>query len=915
MARYSIGIDLGTSNCALAFVDLLDPHATIQVLPILQLEQGGITTEAPTLPSFLYLALPDEARSGLLSISGVSNAQPKYAVGRFARSQSAIQPQRVISSAKSWLCHDGVDREDKILPWESTDIPRHERLSPVEASARYLEHLKHCWDVSVARSADTTFVNQQITITVPASFDEPSIELTLKAAKLAGYPAAVRVLEEPQAAFYCWLAQQGEKLSATFLPGAQELTILSCDIGGGTTDFSIFTAARHAAEENEDNIEIMRVAVSDHLLLGGDNIDLTLSHLAASRIQGNRKRLSPRQWGHLVAAVRALKEQILSDEDVSLQEELRVAIPGEGASLLAGSLTVALNKDEIVSTIRDGFFPLVPKHARPEQRSSALVDWGLPFPADTAVTRHLAEFIAGRTIDAVLFNGGVLKPEPLRAHLLEIIASWQLRTPAELRNHDLELAVAIGAAHYGKVLQTRRGRIKGGYSHSLYLELPATADGSPSAVQAFCLIPRGFEAGAVSFAEHRFKLTVNQPIRLQLWASNVRADAAGDIVRLTDGEARRLPPVQTIVSPTQLPRDAINVEVKLEAQLSDVGLFQLFCTPVTGDLTNNRWALDFDLRRSEAFNYASVLERAPEELIDSGTQLITDTFERREPKVKPKFLVKELESAFGQTRHEWGLPLLRGLWPGLAKTMTKRDRSVEHETAWLGLAGTLLRPGYGAQLDPLRMQELWRVFNLGLAFPREPRSSIQWWIMWRRVCGGLDQPQQEKIAGPLMQLLRKRTELSSEAWRLLAALERIRREWRQEIGEQIVEKISSGRAKHVSDLIWAFGRLASRVPLYADSHKVVDPTVIPIWYHALKDLNWRAPELTNLIDAFAKAARLTGDAEHDIDQNTRSEIVRKMQSSGATAQQLRLVTEHVLVDLSDRASLFGESLPGGLQLV
>ena len=416
-ARFSIGIDLGTTGSALAYVPLAgDAHAN--VLNVAQWETSDALIEAMTLPSFLYF--PEDALAEQLH--GRVPETPGWIVGRLARRRAGEIPGRVVRSAKSWLCHHAADRSAPILPWGSEDLPPTNKISPVQAAAFILNYFRGAWDSRFAPHGDA-FDDQEVTVTVPASFDAAAQRLTLSAAEEAGFPSTVHLLEEPQAAFYCWLEQHS--LSGSLWEGfndARPRHVLVVDIGGGTSDFSLFEL-RPATTGGIPNIT--RVAVSEHILLGGDNIDLALAVLLEPRLAGERGRISGPQWDHLVASCRDIKEQALSGF-ASPDQQFMVALPGRGSSLVGTAQTAALARDEVERLVLDGFFPACDASARPYRTQAGLRDWGLPYAADSAVTHHLADFLRDRPrVDAVLFNGGSLQASLLRNRLLEQLAVWQ----------------------------------------------------------------------------------------------------------------------------------------------------------------------------------------------------------------------------------------------------------------------------------------------------------------------------------------------------------------------------------------------------------------------------------------------------------------------------------------------------------
>src|SRR5215469_7884811 len=467
-AHFSIGIDLGTTNCAVAFVPL-DDEARSEIFGIPQWDTLSAIAESPALPSFLYL--PDEAAAAVIQTGKVGNEE--WVVGRLARKKAVESPGRVVHSAKSWLCHHTSDRSARFLPWGSDDIARNGKISPVCASALILNHLKRAWNTRFADAGtDFEFNRQAITVTVPASFDAAAQQLTLTAALEAGFPETIHLLEEPQAAFYCWL--EGHDIATDLesrLPNQTDGTyhVLVVDIGGGTSDFSLFEfrSDRHRAAP-----KIKRQAVGDHILLGGDNVDLAIAHFLEPRLTGERGKLSGTQWDDLVARCRDLKETMLS-RDGDLDERFAVALPGRGTGLVTGTHTAHLTRAELRALVLDGFFPECDSRARPYRTQAALKEWGLPYASDCAVTRHLADFLRDRPrVDAILFNGGSLHPELLRQRICQLVGKWQGGlAPVALENTDLDLAVARGAALFGRSIHRKTERIEAGAARAVFLEV------------------------------------------------------------------------------------------------------------------------------------------------------------------------------------------------------------------------------------------------------------------------------------------------------------------------------------------------------------------------------------------------------------------------------------------------------------
>ncbi|HJQ83905.1 MAG TPA: Hsp70 family protein, partial [Candidatus Binatia bacterium] len=550
-ARYLVGIDLGTTNTACAWVDT-QAGRDIRVFEIPQLVAPGEVRAQPTLPSFVYLAGAHELPPGSLDLPWTTGRD--FCVGTLAREQGARVPGRLVASAKSWLCHGGVDRTAAILPWSApADVAR---ISPVEASARVLAHVREAWDAHFPAPLAT----QDVVLTVPASFDEVARELTLEAARLAGLPAVI-LLEEPQAAFYAWLVGHERDWRACV---AANPLVLVVDVGGGTTDLSLV-----AARGSRGELALERVAVGDHLLLGGDNIDIALAREIEARLAPQGGQLDPQRFHGLVSQCRAAKERLLADASLA---EVRVAVPGRGGAVVGGALAAPLSRADVEAVVLDRFFPRVAADARPRHTSGlALREWGLPFAEEAEVTRHLAEFLARQheaagqpevalaRPDAVLFNGGALEPAIVRERVCDVIGAWHGGArPLALDAESLQLAVARGAAYYGLVRRGLGVRIGGGAARTYYLGLGDD--------RALCLVPRGMEEGeAIEIAEPEFEVLANRPVAFPLFTATDRSgERAGDL-GATDGLAP-LPPLRTVLrfgrklQETALP---VHVEVRL----------------------------------------------------------------------------------------------------------------------------------------------------------------------------------------------------------------------------------------------------------------------------------------------------------------------------------------------------------------
>ncbi|BCQ55224.1 Hsp70 family protein [Burkholderia gladioli] len=608
-ARYSIGIDLGTTHCALSYVDLAASDgdaAAQQVLPIAQLSSPGAVASPELLPSFLYLPHEGELAAGDLSLPWTASRD--YAVGEMARSRGAGTPIRLVSSAKSWLCHPGVDRRAAILPNDAP--PEVARVSPLEASVRYLNHLREAWDHA---HPDAPFAAQDVTVTIPASFDPAARELTAEAAQAAGY-TRMTLLEEPQAALYSWIQKSGGGWRKDVKVGD---IILVVDVGGGTTDLSLI-----AVVEREGNLELHRVAVGEHILLGGDNMDLALAHVVARKLAAQGTQADPWQLRALTYACRGAKETLLSDRSV---ETVPLVVPSRGSKLIGGSIRTELTRAELTQILLEGFFPQVEASARPAVRTRAgLTQLGLPYAQDAGITRHLAAFL-GKQVgalaeldglpaaahhpgasflhpSAVLFNGGVFKSELLTERILAILNGWLAAdgaAPARLLGGaDLDLAVARGAAYYGYVKRGRGVRIRGGTARAYYVAIESAMPAIPGMeppISALCVAPFGMEEGSdAALPEQEFGLVVGEPVQFRFFGSSVRRqDQVGDLLDYwSPEELQELEAIQaTLPADGRTPGEV--VAVRLHARVTEAGTLELEALPRGSEA---RWKVEFDVR-------------------------------------------------------------------------------------------------------------------------------------------------------------------------------------------------------------------------------------------------------------------------------------------------------------------------------
>ncbi|SAK57830.1 chaperone heat-shock protein [Caballeronia hypogeia] len=917
-ARYSVGIDLGTSNTVVAYAE--SGSNEIRVFDIDQLVGAGEVAALPLLPSLRYHFAPGELKSADLQLPWGEMEAPAV-IGRFARTLGAQVPGRLVSSAKSWLSHAAVDRLAPILPWGAGDEV--EKISPVIASASYLAHVHAAWN---ERFPDAPLDAQDVVLTVPASFDEGARALTLEAARMAGLET-LRLLEEPQAAFYDWLFHHRETL-AEELAGTRLAMIV--DVGGGTTDLTLIQVSMEDGEP-----ALTRIGVGNHLMLGGDNMDLALAHLVEKRLAGHDARLSAGRLSQLVERCRAAKEQLLGE---NAPDSTSITLLGAGSKLIGGARSAEVTRDEIERIIVEGFFPMVSASDRPSRGRGGIVEFGLPYASDAAITRHIAAFlgqhahearkalgVAAETLaipDTLLLNGGVFRAGPLARRIADTLSGWRGEPVNVLANNHPDVAVARGAVAYALARAGHAPRIGGGSARSFFLLLEDDAQ----ATRGVCVLPRGTEEGQpIHLSDRTFALTLGAPVRFHL-ASSVTETAhqAGDLADLgaASGDYVRLPPIATVVDPHAADHGrARETPVQLTTSLTEVGTLEMHCTAV-GDPAK-RWLLEFQLRGEPPANDQTASETHP--ALPKAIELIDRTFGAKSQDVGPKEVKRlraQLEQTLG-TRDTWDIALLRELFGALWDRAKKRRRSADHERSWLNLAGFCMRPGFGHPLDEWRVEQLWTLFDQGIQYSNESQIWSEWWTLWRRAAGGLPEAAQLKLLDDMAFVLQppgtsryRRAAGAARAGyedmvRLAASLERVPVERKIEVGEWLLTRLKKP-SENVQSW-WALGRIGARAPFYGSAHGVVPPDIAVSWLDALLALDWKKVDPAAF--AAVQIARMTGDRSRDVSDDARAAVVQRLEAMGAAHAWIAMVRETVELDRADEGRVFGETLPAGLKLI
>ncbi len=866
-----VGIDLGTTNSALAYVNPAEAAESdfppIHVLEIPQVIAPGRIEPRRTLPSFLYIG------------------DQEY-IGTYAREQGALVPTKSVHSAKSWLSNPEVDRTAKILPWDAQESGR--VLSPVEVSARILGKIGEAWKDKFGEP----LAAEQVVLTVPASFDEEARELTVAAARDAGIEN-LTLLEEPAAAFYSWIANDLTR-SRKYLFDGQ--VVLVCDVGGGTSDFTLIRVSREG-----DRVDFTRTAVGRHLLLGGDNLDLTLAWLVEAKIG---QPLSIRQRSALRRQCAAAKERLLAEPTL---KSVEITVLGGGSALVGGTLKTEILREEALELALEGFLPFCSLNDKPqEEKKSLFRELGLPYVSDPAITRHLAAFLssAGAAPDAILFNGGFFIPEILRNRVADVMERWYGRRPLIFDNRDLDLAVAVGAAYYSYVRSTGAGLlVRGGLPRAYYLE---TSSPQPDRIQTVCLAPRGTEEGStLEIDSQNLQLVANKPVSFRLYSSLVRTgDQAGDVVEFSpaevDGDLHLHAPLNAVI---RFGRQGERlVPVKLGARLTEVGTLEIWADSKVSD---NRWRLQFELRKkATAPAPARPAAVISDEAVQTAEALIVDVFGAGA--FAPEELPGKLEQTLGLGRTSWPVSTIRRLADEMLELVDGRKRSAAHELRWLNLCGFCLRPGFGFPGDQFRIEQARRVYAAGIQFASHVQNEIDWWIFWGRVAGGLNKNQQADIFQRLSPILlprgskkppRVNQSLLREMWRTAASLELLPVGTKTQLGDVLVDRIRKG--DFVETGLWCLSRLGARKLFYGPANLVVPPAVAARWTEAVLKLD-------KAEDAVAAMARHTGDSTRDLAPQTLELVRRRFPQIDLEAEEQE--------NLRTLEKIFGEELPAGLVL-
>ncbi len=905
--RYLVGIDLGTTNCSVAFIDRKRGRS-IHDWPVPQTVAPDETEARDTLPSFLL----------------TGSGETDHVAGFYARDESTTRPGHVVVSAKSWLCHAGVNRTGSILPWHADEGVS--TVSPVEASAAFLHHIRNEWN---RQHPGEPLEDQDVVVTVPASFDETARTLTIEAARAAGLND-ITLLEEPLSAFYAWLSRHEETWPETVQPGE---TVLVCDIGGGTTDFSLI----RALPEADGSVRFHRLAVGEHLILGGDNLDLALAHAVE---QDSGVKLDPRRWGELVRSCRAAKELLLSE---NAPENITLHVGGSGRGLVGGGFRHELKRERCEHILMDGFLPFCDAGDTPKRGASGFREFGLPYAFDTGITRYLAAFLARhlkteagdlQAPDWILFNGGFFASPVVRTRLVDVMRTWfgqPGREPGILDHERLDLAVSRGASYFAGVRKGSGVRVVSRLARTYYMDVDANQRDGKQVM--LCIAPASLQEGETrDVPGHTFLLSLKSPVSFPMYVSSLRTeDRLGDLVAADEDEWTPIPPLRTVLK-TGKSAKRLDIEAVLQVRLTENGRLEIHCREHEGDRS---WMLPFDVRaatdttRSYHQGTGEQAGMVDDETVSHAKAVIHAILDHRgATRDDCAGLMKKLEKATGLVRSEWPPSLLRAMAETLMEKEAGRSFSPHHEARWLNLAGYALRPGFGFALDDWRIQQGWRLYPAYLHHPGDDAVRAEWWILWRRISGGLSAGQQATLAGPVLAAIRKGrtgsgakairyrpgTHESAEMIRLAGSLERLSVEEKIRTGDTFLEMMAGNPSgPDARAALWAIGRIGAREPAYGEIDTVVGREAASTWMERILAWEHVASEPAGHL-TLAALGRRTGDRYLDIDDDLRTRCLTRLRNTGASQHLIELLDIGGAWSHDESAAVLGDALPVGLRL-
>ncbi len=898
-ATYSVGIDLGTTNCVIAAIDLKNNHGSypeVITIPIVQRTDEESIGETNKLPSFLFYPTQNQRES--LPQFGLDSEG--WVIGMAAQTLGRKISGRLITSAKSWMCHNRADKKSSILPWGGSDDV--EKISPIKATELILKHLKYSWDQSEI-GKDAPLEHQILTITLPASFDQAARELTLEACANAGMSHA-KLLEEPQAAFYNWISLRKGRWEEAL---GSSRKVLVCDIGGGTSDFSLVECF-----EEEGSFKFNRVAVGDHLLLGGDNMDLGLAHLAESKISSSKKSLNQSQWLLLSQLTRHAKETLLSDSEES---EIKIRLPGSGTKVIGGLRQTTINKDEVEGMILNGFFNDLNYSNYQSRKNSGIKELGLPYEQEPAITWHILDFIKRHESevsfpDAILFNGGALEPDSIRERILEVLKK---NGPNDnniriLESDSLADAVARGAAFYG--FSSNRGGVKIGGGVPVAFYLGFQKDGVDSQV---CIIPKGTEAHEkVCLDIPGLEVKTNTPVSFPLFQSdtypldetgqvrNLEIDATGDLktqVKFGKSFEKMVP-------------------VDIEGEVSELDTLNL---TLKSENTDHHWKLEFDLRSNKTESQDTIEQQDNKETNKIQFE-INDAWIEGFFNTQKGGLVKSLEKEFELKRQDMSIPTIRQIADSLLNKSDLHKKNPKEEARWLNACSYCIRPGFGHPSDENRRNKIWSLFKNGPNASNDTSAKIEWAILWRRCAPGLESGRQndlyqrnkrsltDKKGNPVFKAE------GAEFWRLMASLEHIPVKDKEKMGSLLITQLQNNPSAHIELMLWAISRFGARLPMQASIENIVSPKCAQTWTRSLLKLKQYLGK--GLENTLVELCRKTDERSIDVDTSCTEEVIHFFeQYKEDHAQKVcEPLLEYAQREVFEQSQMLGENLPVGLQL-
>ena len=911
-SRFIIGIDLGTTNIAVTYVDTFDEDRNIQLFKIPQFNAPGEVTESELLPSFCCFPdkklIPD-------SMQLPWKNEMEYAVGIFARDYGSAIPNRFVSSTKSWLCHAGVNRKGKLLPWgsEIENILK----SPVEITSYFLEHIKRAWDRKFAKIKDLygnpcVLIDQQIVITIPASFDETARELTVESAKKAGYKN-INLLEEPLAAFYSWLDYNNKQWADIIQPREKVLII---DVGGGTCDLSMI--------EMSEEGSLVRTAAGNHLLLGGDNIDIAIARIIEKEWNTH---LTQGEWLTLCQKTRDAKEKLLSRN----METVDVVLLSQGSSVIENVKKYTLNRVLLNELIVDGFFPVIPNDTPAPQKKSGIQTMGLPYVADPALTKYLLHFLkyANKVSllkennndngllkpDKILFNGGTMIPDIIRKQIMNVIHNWFSDTEkiVELPSRDLSLAVAYGASYYAR---TRRGegvKVKSGTVLSYFLKVSDNTDKKDGFV---CVMPRGIDENINIATPLTFNLAANCKVQFPLYSSATRlGDTPGNMIN--DNE--ELTFISSLMSVLRFGK-AEKKEIKAEivSELTETGVLKIW---LQSKESNHKWPLNFDIRLLSAEDDDSNISDSI--ILDSGhiekaCKLINDTFISSIDNTIS--INKEIEKILDLPKNQWPVHALRSLADSLMKIPIDSLKAPQKEAKWLNLCGFCLRPGFGDPEDELRMQKVWKIWYKGMNNQNNPQVVAEWWVFWRRVVSGMKSGHQRTVyetlskqicpKGIYSNKIKTGIQSKTEMWRCMGALELLSSKQKTALGAILLLR----KNKLDSFDYWVLARLGARHLFHAPANHVISGNIVSNWLDTLIKHKANNSVLQDKLFALSRMAAMTGERTIDVDAKHLSATLKFLETHKAPEQWSKHLKSVRKESIQEQNKILGDSLPLGLSI-